>query len=66
MLDGLDALVIDLQDVGARIYTFVYTMANCMKAAAIKAISFYNYGLMRECEFAWVAQALGAVREVRA
>jgi uncharacterized protein YbbC (DUF1343 family) len=34
MLDGLDALVIDLQDVGARIYTFVYTMANCMKAAA--------------------------------
>jgi uncharacterized protein YbbC (DUF1343 family) len=34
MLDGLDALAIDLQDVGARIYTFVYTMANCMKAAA--------------------------------
>ena len=34
MLQGLDALVIDLQDVGARIYTFVYTMANCMRAAA--------------------------------
>jgi uncharacterized protein YbbC (DUF1343 family) len=34
MLDGLDLLVIDLQDVGARIYTFIYTMANCMKAAA--------------------------------
>jgi uncharacterized protein YbbC (DUF1343 family) len=34
MLAGLDALVIDLQDVGARIYTFVYTMANCLKAAA--------------------------------
>jgi uncharacterized protein YbbC (DUF1343 family) len=34
MLDGLDALVIDLQDVGARIYTFVYTMANCLRAAA--------------------------------
>src|SRR5262245_57566539 len=26
MLDGLDVLVIDLQDVGSRIYTFVYTM----------------------------------------
>jgi len=34
MLRGLDALVIDLQDVGARVYTFVYTMANCLRAAA--------------------------------
>ncbi len=34
MLAGLDALVVDLQDVGARIYTFVYTMANCLRAAA--------------------------------
>src|SRR6185436_14070664 len=33
MLAGLDALVIDLQDIGARIYTFVYTMANCLRAA---------------------------------
>jgi len=32
MLAGLDALVIDLQDVGSRIYTFVYTMANCLRA----------------------------------
>ena len=32
MLAGLDALVVDLQDVGSRIYTFVYTMANCLKA----------------------------------
>jgi uncharacterized protein YbbC (DUF1343 family) len=32
MLKGLDALVIDLQDVGSRIYTFVYTMANCLRA----------------------------------
>ncbi|MEZ5291678.1 MAG: DUF1343 domain-containing protein [Vicinamibacterales bacterium] len=32
MLAGLDALVIDLQDIGARIYTFIYTMANCLKA----------------------------------
>jgi uncharacterized protein YbbC (DUF1343 family) len=32
MLEGLDALVIDLQDIGARIYTYVYTMANCLRA----------------------------------
>ncbi|HZI79553.1 MAG TPA: DUF1343 domain-containing protein [Vicinamibacterales bacterium] len=34
MLHGLDALVIDLQDIGARIYTYIYTMANCMRACA--------------------------------
>ena len=34
MLRGLDVLVIDLQDVGARIYTYIYTMANCMRACA--------------------------------
>ena len=34
MLRGLDALVIDLQDIGARIYTYIYTMANCLRAAA--------------------------------
>jgi uncharacterized protein YbbC (DUF1343 family) len=33
MLRGLDVLVIDLQDIGARIYTFIYTMANCLAAA---------------------------------
>jgi uncharacterized protein YbbC (DUF1343 family) len=31
MLKGLDALVIDLQDIGARIYTYIYTMANCLR-----------------------------------
>jgi uncharacterized protein YbbC (DUF1343 family) len=34
MLAGLDVLVIDLQDIGARIYTYVYTMANCLRACA--------------------------------
>jgi uncharacterized protein YbbC (DUF1343 family) len=33
MLHGLDALVVDLQDVGTRIYTYIYTMANCLVAA---------------------------------
>ena len=32
MLQGLDVLLVDLQDVGARIYTFIYTMANCLRA----------------------------------
>jgi uncharacterized protein YbbC (DUF1343 family) len=34
MLALIDVLVIDVQDVGARIYTFIYTMANCLRAAA--------------------------------
>ena len=34
MLASLELLVIDLQDIGARIYTYVYTMANCLRAAA--------------------------------
>jgi uncharacterized protein YbbC (DUF1343 family) len=33
MLEDLDVLVFDMQDVGCRIYTFIYTMANCMRAA---------------------------------
>lgn len=33
MLRDLDVLVFDMQDVGCRIYTFAYTMANCMSAA---------------------------------
>src|SRR5712692_1257152 len=33
-LDGLDALVIDLQDVGARYYTYNWTMVLAMQAAA--------------------------------
>lgn len=33
-LAGLDALVIDLQDAGARVYTFIWTMLLCMRACA--------------------------------
>ncbi|MDO8835013.1 MAG: DUF1343 domain-containing protein [Vicinamibacterales bacterium] len=32
MLKDVDVIVVDLQDIGARIYTFVYTMANCLRA----------------------------------
>ncbi|MDQ3212149.1 MAG: DUF1343 domain-containing protein, partial [Acidobacteriota bacterium] len=34
MLDGLDAVVIDLQDIGARFYTYMTTMAYVMEEAA--------------------------------
>ena len=33
MLRDVDVLIFDMQDVGCRIYTFAYTMANCMAAA---------------------------------
>jgi uncharacterized protein YbbC (DUF1343 family) len=32
MLRNVDVLLVDLQDVGSRIYTFIYTMANCLRA----------------------------------
>lgn len=34
MLDGLDCFVVDLQDVGCRVYTFVWTVLNCLRACA--------------------------------
>jgi uncharacterized protein YbbC (DUF1343 family) len=33
MLADIDVLVVDLQDVGTRIYTYIYTLANCLRAA---------------------------------
>ena len=33
MLEEVDILVCDLFDVGCRVYTFIYTVANCMRAA---------------------------------
>ncbi len=41
MLRGLDALVYDIQDVGARFYTYITTMAYCMEEAARTGIPFY-------------------------
>jgi uncharacterized protein YbbC (DUF1343 family) len=34
MLKGLECLVVDLQDVGTRIYTFAWTMMACLEACA--------------------------------
>lgn len=33
MFDDIDVLIIDLLDVGTRVYTFLYTMAYCLEAA---------------------------------
>ncbi len=40
MLRGVDALVFDIQDVGARFYTYISTMALSMQAAAASGIPF--------------------------
>ncbi len=40
MLDGVDVLVFDIQDIGARFYTYIATMGLCMQAAAEKGIPF--------------------------
>ena len=37
MFDNIDVLLVDLQDVGTRVYTFMYTVSYCMEAAK-------NYG----------------------
>jgi uncharacterized protein YbbC (DUF1343 family) len=34
MFDDLDTLVIDIQDVGTRVYTFIYTISYCLETAA--------------------------------
>ncbi len=34
MLEYIDVMVIDLQDVGSRYYTFIWTMENCMRACS--------------------------------
>ncbi len=41
MLKGLDALVFDIQDSGARFYTYISTMGYAMEAASKKKIAFY-------------------------
>jgi len=34
MLEGIDALIFDVQDVGARYYTFIYTLLHAMEACS--------------------------------
>jgi uncharacterized protein YbbC (DUF1343 family) len=39
MLDGIEVLFVDLVDVGARYYTFIWTLLLCMEAAARRGIT---------------------------
>ena len=41
MLQGIDALVFDIQDAGVRFYTYTVTMAYCMEEAAKRNIAVY-------------------------
>lgn len=41
MLRDVDVLVFDVQDIGARFYTYITTMAYCMEEAARAGIPFY-------------------------
>ena len=41
MLQGIDALVFDIQDAGVRFYTYTATMGYCMEEAAKRRIAFY-------------------------
>jgi uncharacterized protein YbbC (DUF1343 family) len=38
MLDGIDVLLVDLQDVGCRVYTFAWTLLYCLEACAERGI----------------------------
>lgn len=40
MLEGLDAIVYDIQDIGCRSFTYVSTMANVMEVAAASDVEF--------------------------
>ena len=37
-LEGLDCLVVDLQDVGTRVYTYIWTLSYCLEACAEQGI----------------------------
>jgi uncharacterized protein YbbC (DUF1343 family)/CubicO group peptidase (beta-lactamase class C family) len=41
MLEGLDALVFDIQDAGVRFYTYITTLGYALEAAAKKGADFY-------------------------
>ncbi len=39
-MEGIDLMVYDIQDIGSRFYTYIYSMANCMEESAKKGIPF--------------------------
>jgi uncharacterized protein YbbC (DUF1343 family) len=38
MLENIDLLIVDLQDVGTRVYTFASTLKNCLHACAVHGV----------------------------
>ena len=38
MMDGIDTVVVDIQDVGTRVYTFIWTLTYIMEVAAKKGV----------------------------
>jgi uncharacterized protein YbbC (DUF1343 family) len=63
MLQGLDVLMFDIQDIGARPYTFVWTMAMAMEAAAARHMPFIV--LDRPNPITSTAQGPMMAREIR-
>jgi uncharacterized protein YbbC (DUF1343 family) len=63
MLRGIDVLMFDIQDIGARPYTFVWTMALAMEAAAQQHIPFVV--LDRPNPITRIAQGPMMAREIR-
>src|SRR5690554_7558190 len=58
MLKGVEVLCFDIQDVGARFYTYIYTMAYAMMAAAEHNIEFVVFRseerrVGKECRSVW-------------
>ncbi len=41
LFEGLDALVIDLQDVGTRVYTYIHTVALCLETCRDAGVAVY-------------------------
>ncbi len=40
MLDGIDLIIYDIQDIGVRYYTYIYTMVYALRAAARQGVGF--------------------------
>jgi uncharacterized protein YbbC (DUF1343 family)/CubicO group peptidase (beta-lactamase class C family) len=54
MLIGLDALLFDIQDAGARFYTYITTMGYAMEGCAKKGIPFYVLDRPNPINASWV------------
>lgn len=60
MLEGIDVLLFDIQDIGARFYTYISTMSYAMEAAAEQGIPFIVLDRPNPIRGTWVE---GFIRE---